>query len=157
LAYIYDEGNNFEAALNYLKEAERIDENNPDLYNNLGIVYYHLSDYENSENYFKKAIILNNRFSEPYNNLGFLYYEKGEYNLSEEYFKQSIEVNLSNQILRAESLAGLAIINMKNGNIDQSRVYKESAMKLNYKMNDIGYLKDKLKWSNELIEIWGNI
>ncbi|MHB9294634.1 hypothetical protein PilKf_00358 [Pillotina sp. SPG140] len=157
LAYIYDEGNNFEAALNYLKEAEKIDENNPDLYNNLGIVYYHLSDYDNSEEAFRKAIVLNYRFAEPYNNLGFLFFEKGEYGLSEEYFRKSIEINLDNQVLEAETMAGLAIINNKNENIDQSRVYKESSIKLDYRMNDIQYLTNKLKWSNELIEIWNNI
>ncbi|MDR2484145.1 MAG: tetratricopeptide repeat protein [Treponema sp.] len=157
LAYIYDEGNNFEEALNYLKKAKKIDENNPDLYNNLGIVYYHLFDYENSENAFRKAILLNYRFAEPYNNLGFLYLEKGEYGLSEKYLKNSIEINLDNQSLRAESMAGLAIINMKNKNIDQSKAYKESSMRLDYRMNNIKYLTNKLKWSNELIEIWSNI
>jgi tetratricopeptide (TPR) repeat protein len=157
LAYIYDEGNNFEAALEHLKEAEKIDENNPDLYNNWGIVYYHLSDYEKSENSFKKAISLNHRFAEPYNNLGFLYIEKGEYRLAEEYFFKSIETNLNNQGLRAESVAGLAIINMNNQNIEQAKAYKETSIKLDYKMNDIRYLTDKLKWSKEIIEIWGNI
>ncbi|MDR1127496.1 MAG: tetratricopeptide repeat protein [Treponema sp.] len=155
LAYVYDEGNNFETALNYLKEAEKIDENNPDLYNNLGIVYYHLSAYEKAENSFKRAIMLNHRFAEPYNNLGFLYFEKGTYSLSEEYFKKGIALNLDNQSLKAESMAGLAIINMKNKNIAQSRAYKEAAIKLNYKMNDIGYLTNKLKWKDELIGIWG--
>ena len=157
LAYIYDEGNNFETALNHLKEAEKIDENNPDLYNNLGIVYYHLSDYENSGNSFKKAISLNSKFAEPYNNLGFLYFEEGDYRLSEEYFLKSIEINLNNQNLRAESIAGLAIINMKNQNIEQAKTHKETSIKLDYRMNDIKYLTDKLKWSNEIIEIWGNI
>jgi tetratricopeptide (TPR) repeat protein len=157
LAYVYDEGNNFEAALNYLKDAERIDENNPDLYNNLGIVYYHLTDYENSENAFKKAISLNYRFAEPYSNLGFLYFEKGEYSIAEDYFKKSIEMNLDNQILRAESAAGLAVINMKNKNIDQAIVYKESSLKLDYRMNDIKYLINKLKWSSDMIEIWNKI
>jgi tetratricopeptide (TPR) repeat protein len=157
LAYIYDEGNNFETALNYLKEAEKIDQSNPDLYNNLGIVYYHLDDYENSEDAFKKAIVLNYRFAEPYNNLGFLYYDKGEYIVSEEYFRKSIEMNLDNQNLRAESIAGLAVINMKNNNIDQAKIYKELSLKLDYRMNDIRYLTDKLKWSNELIEVWNKI
>jgi tetratricopeptide (TPR) repeat protein len=157
LAYLYDEGNNFEVALNYLKEAEKIDENNPDLYNNLGIVYYHLSDYENSENSFRKAMSLNYRFVELYNNLGFLYFEKAEYSLSEEYFKKSIAINLDNQSLRAESMAGLAIITMKNKNSDQARAYKESSMRLDYRMNDIKYVTNKLKWSNELIEIWSTI
>jgi tetratricopeptide (TPR) repeat protein len=157
LAYIYDEGNNFEAALHYLKEAEKLDANNPDLYNNLGIVYYHLSDYENSENSFRKAIALNYRFAEPYNNLGFLYFEKREYSLSEGCFKKSIEINLDNQSLRTESMAGLAIINMKNKNIDQSRVYKASSMRLDYRMSDIRYVINKLKWSNDLIELWSNI
>ncbi|MFP3089463.1 tetratricopeptide repeat protein [Treponema sp. TIM-1] len=157
LAYIYDEGNNFEAALDCLKIAEKIDENNPDLYNNLGIVYYHLTDYENSENAFKKAIVLNYRFAEPYNNLGFLYFEKGEYSISEDYFKKSIEMNIDNKSLRAESMAGLAIINMKNQNIDQSKAYKESSLKLDYRMNDIKYLTNTLKWNKQLIEIWSNI
>lgn len=157
LAYVYDEGNNFETALNYLKEAEKIDGNNPDLYNNLGIVYYHLVDYENSENSFRKAILLNYKFAEPYNNLGFLYFEKDEYSLSEEHFKRSMEVNIDNQSLRAESMAGLAIINMKKGNTDQARSYKEYSIRLDYRINDIKYLTNKLKWSNELIEIWLNI
>jgi tetratricopeptide (TPR) repeat protein len=157
LAYVYDEGNNFETALDYLKAAEEIDENNPDLYNNLGIVYYHLSDYEHAENSFKKAIALNYRFAEPYNNLGFLYFEKGVYDLSEEYFKKSMEVNPGNQSLRAESMAGLAVISMKNRNMDQARAYKKSAVSLDYKMNDTGYLTNKLKWSDELIGIWGGI
>jgi tetratricopeptide (TPR) repeat protein len=157
LAYIYDEGNNFEAALRYLKQAEKIDENNPDLYNNLGIVYYHVSDYEKSEGSFKKAIALNNQFAEPYNNLGFLYFEQGEYRLAEEHFLKSIEINLDNQSLRAESIAGLAIINMKNENIEQARAYKEASVRLDYKMNHIRHLTDKLKWSREIIEIWGTI
>jgi Tfp pilus assembly protein PilF len=157
LAYVYDEGNSFETALYYLKEAEKIDENNPDLYNNLGIVYYHLVDYENSENAFKKAILLNYRFAEPYNNLGFLYFEKGAYSISEDYFKKSIEINLGNQSLRAESLAGLAIIHMKNKNIDQAISYKEYSLRLDYRMNDIKYIIDKLKWNNELIDIWNKI
>ncbi|GHV52912.1 hypothetical protein AGMMS49579_10830 [Spirochaetia bacterium] len=157
LAYIYDEGNNFEAALDYLKAAEEIDGNNPDLYNNLGIVYYHLVDYEKSENAFKKAILLNYRFAEPHNNLGFLYFEKGQYTISEDYFRKALEINLDNQILRAESMAGLAVINIKNGNIDQAKIFKESSLRLDYRMNDIKYLTNKLKWSKELIDIWGNI
>jgi Tfp pilus assembly protein PilF len=157
LAYIYDEGNNFEAALDYLMAAEKIDGNNPDLYNNLGIVYYHLADYEKSGNAFKKAILLNYRFAEPYNNLGFLYFENGQYTISEDYFKKSLEINLDNQILRAESMAGLAVINIKNRNTDQAKVYKGYSLRLDYRMNDIKYLTDKLKWSKELIEIWRNI
>ncbi|MDR1507775.1 MAG: tetratricopeptide repeat protein [Treponema sp.] len=157
LAYIYDEENNFEAALNYLKEAEKIDENNPDLYNNLGIVYYHVSDYENSESAFRKAISLNYRFAEPYNNLGFLYFEKNEYTLSEEYFKKSMAMNLANQSLKAESTAGLAFINMKNNAVDLALTYKASSIKLDYRMNDIIYLTDKLKWDGRLIELWNAI
>ncbi|GHU79328.1 hypothetical protein FACS189462_4940 [Spirochaetia bacterium] len=157
LAYIYDEGNNFETALDYLKAAEEIDENNADLYNNLGIVYYHLADYENSENAFKKAILLNYRFAEPYNNLGFLYFEKGQYTISEDYFRKALEINLDNQILRAESMAGLAVINIKNGNIDQAKAFKDSSLRLDYRMNDIKHLTNKLKWSKEIIDIWGNI
>jgi tetratricopeptide (TPR) repeat protein len=157
LAYIYDEGNNFETALYYLKEAEKIDINNPDLYNNLGIVYYHLHDLEKSEDTYKKAIKLNYKYAEPYNNLGFLYFETGKYDLSEEYFKKSLEINIDNQSLRAETIAGLAIINSIHKNIEQSRNNKALSIKLDYRMNDIKYLMNILKWTDELIEIWNNI
>ena len=157
LAYLYIEGNNFKTALFYLLEAERINENIPDVHNNLGIVYYHLSDYENSERAFRRAIELNNRFAEPYNNLGFLFLGRGEYNLSENYFQRSIELNLDNQSLRAESMAGLAIVHMRNDDIDQARINKEISLRLDRRMNDIRHLTNNLKWSNELIEMWGSI
>ncbi|MDR2943244.1 MAG: tetratricopeptide repeat protein [Treponema sp.] len=157
LAYLYCEGNNYETALSYLKEAEKIDEKTPDLYNNMGIVYYHLSDFKNSENAFKKAISLNNQFAEPYNNLGFLYFDMDKLNLSEEYFKKSIELNLDNKRLKAESMGGLAIINFLNKNIIQARIYKESSARLEYNMNNIKYLTNMLKWTNKMIEVWGNI
>jgi tetratricopeptide (TPR) repeat protein len=157
LAYVYIEGNNFQTALNYLKEAEKINETNPDLYNNMGIVYYHLSDYVNSESSFKKAISLNNRFAEPYNNLGFLYFEKGEYGLCEENFLKSIELNNDNQSLMAESTAGMAVLNMRNGNIERARAYKEASIRLDFRMNDINYLTNNLKWSDGVVGIWSGI
>ena len=157
LAYVYIEGNNFQTALNCLIEAEKINETNPDLYNNLGIVYYNLSDYENSENAFKRAISLNNMFAEPHNNLGFLYFSKGEYSLSEDYFLKSLDLNFDNQSLKAESVAGLALVNAKNNNINQARADKEFSISLDYRMSDVKYLLEKLKWNNTLVEIWGSI
>jgi len=157
LAYIYHEGNNFETALNYLLEAEKINENNPDLYNNMGILYFHLDDYVKSENSFKKAISLNNKFAEPHNNLGFLFYEKHEYSVSREYFIKSIELNLDNLSLRAESFAGLALINFLSNNIEQSKSYKESSIRLDHRMNDARYLLNILKWSFDTVELWSKI
>jgi len=157
LAYIYDEVNNYETALTYLKSAEKISDKNPDLYNNMGIVYYHLNDYRNSENAFKKAISLNDKFAEPYNNLGFLYIDKKEYKLSEDYFNKSIGLNIDNKALRAESVAGLAIISAVKNDSEQSKEYKEFSVSLDYRMNDVIYLKNKLKWSNDLIILWVKI
>jgi tetratricopeptide (TPR) repeat protein len=154
LAYLYDEENNFEAALHYLKKAKNLDENNPDLYNNLGIVYYHLAAYKNAETAFKRAIQLNYRFAEPHNNLGFLYFERDEYRAAEDYFTKSVELNLDNQALRAESVAGLALINMKREKPDRATAYKAYSLALDYRMNDITYLTTHLKWSAELIELW---
>jgi Flp pilus assembly protein TadD len=123
----------------------------------LGIVYYHLSDYENSESAFRKALSLNRRFAEPYNNLGFLYLEKGEHGAAEEYFKKGMETNLDNPGLRAESMAGLAIIGMKNDNREQAKNYKNAALRLDFRMNDIKYLTNTLKWSEGLIALWSSI
>ncbi|MCL2293721.1 MAG: tetratricopeptide repeat protein [Spirochaetes bacterium] len=157
LAYIYHEGNNFKTALHYLLLARQINDNIPDLHNNLGIVYYHLSDFENSEIAFRRAISLNRRFAEPHNNLGFLFITKGEYNLSQKYFEKSIELNLVNFPLRATSFAGLAIISMIGNNIEQARIYKEASIRLDFRMSNLNYLINTLKWSNRLIEIWSRI
>ncbi|QQO08713.1 tetratricopeptide repeat protein [Breznakiella homolactica] len=157
LAYLYDEGNNFTTALYYLTEAEKIDQNNPDLQNNLGVVYYHLKDFEKSENAFKKAIDLNYMFAEPYNNLGFLYLEQNKNALSEEYFLKSNEVNLNNQSLRAESFAGLSILLKLEGNNESARSYKDLSVSLDYRMNDIQYIVNKLQWNKALIAVWESI
>ena len=157
LAYIYIEGNNFETALDFLKKAEKISDKNPDLYNNLGIIYYHLNNFKNSEKAFKKAITLNKRFAEPYNNLGFLYFEKANYKQSEENFRKSIELNPDNPALKAESTAGLAVICMKNNKPEQAKAYKETSIGLDYRMKDIKYLTNILKWNKKLIEIWDGI
>ncbi len=157
LAYLYDEQNNFESALYYLEQAERIDANSPDLQNNLGIIYYHIKDYGKSEEAFKRAIALNHNFPEPYNNLGFLYLEKDELSQSESYLNKSIEINLVNQRLKAETLAGLAFVNFKNNNISKSIQYKKMSISLDYKMNDVAYLIDILQWNKELITIWNSI
>jgi hypothetical protein len=94
---------------------------------------------------------------EPYNNLGFLYFEKGEYGLCEENFLISIELNNNNQSLLAESTAGMAVVNMKNGNIERTRAYKETSIRLDFRMNDINYLINNLKWSDGVIGIWRGI
>ena len=157
LAYVYIEGNNYAAALRYLLEAEKIDDNNADLYNNLGFVYFHLHNPERAIAAFRKAISLNHRFSEPYNNLGFLFLYIGDFGASEQNFKNSLETNLNNQALRAESTAGLAIVNFKNGSLEQSKVLKEEAIKLDYRMNNIQYLINNLKWGDWLIDYYKDI
>jgi len=83
--------------------------------------------------------------------------DMGEYRLCEEYFLKSAEINLDNQSLMAESMAGLAVVNMKNKNIELAKAYKESSIRLNFKMNDIRYLTNNLKWSNGVIGIWSGI
>jgi tetratricopeptide (TPR) repeat protein len=157
LAYVYDAQNNFTTALDFLKQAEMINQTNPDLYNNMGIVYFHLFDFENAEASFRKAISLNSKFAEPHNNLGFLYLAKEEYSLSTECFKTSIALNLVNKNLQAESIAGIALLQQIDGNAEQAKDFKEAAIRLNYQMNSVIYLRDTLQWEDGLIDLWCSI
>jgi hypothetical protein len=81
----------------------------------------------------------------------------GEYGSSEDCLKKSMELNLDNKSLRAESMAGLAVINMNNNNVDQAAACKESAIRLDYRINDARHVLQKLQWSAEFIAVWGAI
>ena len=157
LGYIYDENKNYIKALDYLEKAEAIDPDNPDLQNNLGVLYFHLGRPEDSEASFLRAIELNAFFAEPYNNLGFLYYTEKDYLKSREYLFRGIELNDYNPDLLAESYSLLALIAMQERDPESAAEYKAEAVRSSYRINDIVFLEEGLQWSGEMISLWEDI
>jgi Flp pilus assembly protein TadD len=84
------------AAENYLK-AIALNPENPEYYNNLGVVLQRLDDYDGArENYFK-AIELNPGNDKYYNNLATIYEEDCDYDRAIESYLKAIELNQQNK------------------------------------------------------------
>ncbi len=71
----YFNENNMSAALTELTEAEKYDDENPDLYNYLGMAYFYKKKFDIAEKKYLKALALKQNFSEARNNLGVDYLE----------------------------------------------------------------------------------
>lgn len=67
--------NNVAGALSELTEAEKLDPDDPELLNYLGLAYYRRNKYEIAEQKYLRALALKQEFSEARNNLGVNYME----------------------------------------------------------------------------------
>lgn len=150
----YDTIFNYTEAKKYYLKGLEIEENYPDIWNNLGIVYYSEDDFEQAENCFLKAIELNEFYAYPYNNLAFLYFATGDMELAEVYFQEAIEINNYNQFLLSESYAGLAVIYFLNEDFTTAFKCKEIALSLNSNFMKIDYLEKELRWEGEWADIF---
>ena len=122
----------------------------PDIWNNLGVSYYKIGDIINSKQCLKKAIELNPYYANPYNNLGFILIGS-ENNKTRELLQKLIELS-GDLLLKSESYAGLALVDLMEGNEDMACLNKKNAVKLNTKLLDHDYLKMQLGWQVQWIE-----
>ena len=56
-----------------------LDTKNPDIYNNIGVIYKELRQYDRAIEEFLRAIYLNPNYAKPYNNIGVVYYAKKDF------------------------------------------------------------------------------
>jgi Tfp pilus assembly protein PilF len=94
----YFHENNMTAALTELTEAEKYDDNNAELCNYLGMVYYNKKKYEIAEQKYLKALVLKPTYSEARNSLGVDYLEMHRWDDAIQQFKLVTEdIFYSNQ------------------------------------------------------------
>ena len=74
----------------------KLNSNNPELFNNLGIAYMKIKNFNQAIQSFKRAIEINSHFIEPYNNLGVSLKEVKKINEAIEYFEKAIELETKN-------------------------------------------------------------
>jgi len=70
-----------------------LDKEDPDIYNNLGILYHKQRKYDQSIKNFNKAISLNKYYVNAFNNLGCLYRDYGFFDKAIKAFSQGIEID----------------------------------------------------------------
>jgi tetratricopeptide (TPR) repeat protein len=113
-----------------LEKVIRINEDIPEVYNNLGIIYLNSKNIKNSINYFEQAIKLNPKFSMAYCNLGLAYNKISQFDKASENYLKAIESDSKNIV---------AYFNIGNlfkfkGDLDQAEKNFNKAINLNPNM-----------------------
>jgi len=85
---------NYTAGLNELREAVRVDPENPEIHNDLALIYREMRMYTQAITHFDKAIELRPDYSEAYNNLGTVYLILADWNRAINCFKTALTNSL---------------------------------------------------------------
>ena len=114
-------GENTEA-LNYMKEALKIEPNNYSTHFNLGRVYQKFKKFDEAIKFYKKSISINKKFKEGYNILGDIYFNKKDFNLSVSYYKSSFDLDKTKANLFAIARLGEGLLNLYLINNDKKLI-----------------------------------
>ena len=112
LAICYKEVNNFDKAIETLKEVILIKPNMHEVFNEIGTLYNKQKKYKDSEKYFNKSISLKNNYYRAYFNLGLLNYENKNYSKAIINFEKTLEFN--NKFFDANYYLGECYRKLKN-------------------------------------------
>jgi tetratricopeptide (TPR) repeat protein len=82
---------NYAALIKYL-EAVRLNPDNENILNRLGIIYSQLNLYDEARKAFQSALDLNPKLSFALNNLGSVYFQQRNLKKAEKYFKKAISI-----------------------------------------------------------------
>lgn len=115
-------------ALSSALEGVKVQPDNPDLRNLLGLIYFRQDKYDLAEREFKKAIELAPKLTEAYTNLGSLYYTTERYAEAEEILTQAMGNPL---YLYPENIYNnLGLVQLMLGKEEEARASFEKAISL---------------------------
>lgn len=114
-------GENTEA-LNYMKEALKIEPNNYSTHFNLGRVYQKFKKFDEAIKFYKKSVSINKKFKEGFNILGDIYFNKKDFNLSVSYYKSSFNLDKTKANLFAIARLGEGLLNLYQIHNDKKRI-----------------------------------
>lgn len=100
LSRFYEKQNDIDSALQVYEDYLTKDNQNPDIFYELGRLYYNRKqsgDEERAENFWIQAVALQPRSSNALYSLGLLYERRGQNSLAKEYFLQVLELNPENK------------------------------------------------------------
>ena len=105
---------NLREGLERLLEASKLDPENANIHNGLGLAYRDLGVYEKSIVHFKRALVLRTEFPEAQNNLGTLYLLLREWDLALDCFQRAVSDILYKTPHFAYNNMGLAYYNKRD-------------------------------------------
>ena len=136
--------NDHENAIKFFKKAIKIDNNNPEIFNNLGKSLIAAKFYDEAIECFQNSIMLDNKNFDTYFNLGIIYFDLGNYSDALKNYNSAIRLN--NKIDKIHY--NIAITQSKMGNNKDSVKFFLETLELNPKhikaLNNLGlqYLND---------------
>ena len=122
---------NYPAAFRELQEAKTLDPNNPEIYNNLGVVCYHRKRYRQSVDFLTKAIELKSDYSTAKSNLARTYIEIKKYKQANLLLKEVIDDLKFRSPEQAHDYLGL--MHFRQGKLDKAILEFRKAIELNNK------------------------
>ncbi|MDD3627119.1 MAG: tetratricopeptide repeat protein [bacterium] len=95
LAFCYTEVADKVKALDFFSKAHKLDPENTNILNNIGLLYARNNQYDEALKILKKAIVIEPENALLFQNLGNIYFSMGMYSEAEEAYKKAIEIDPS--------------------------------------------------------------
>jgi len=118
-AYLQINQGNFEKAKNLFKKVISINNNMPEVYNNLGSIFLNEKNFKEAIKYLNQAVKLNPKLSIAYFNLGIIYQKINDFKMAEKNYLQSILLNKDN----VTALYNLGNLYSGNDDLDNAEKY----------------------------------
>ena len=118
------------AAKKLLEKIISINNNIPEVYNNLGIIYLNSKNLKDAINYFSQAIKLNSKFSMAYCNLALAYDKSNQFEKAEENYLKAIETDKKNTVAHFN----IGNLYKFKGDLEKAEKYLNEAINLNPNM-----------------------
>ena len=118
---------NYENSIIYFIKAEKINNKNPDLYNNFGLTLHQMGRYNEAYSKISYAIKLNPKFTNAYCNLGSILIDIEDYENAISNLK--ICIKLDSKFIKAHTLLGVAYHKLQN--YEKAQEIFQNAYKIN--------------------------
>jgi len=124
--YLLNEMEAYEKAIEIYKQGEKLTDQNPGLYYNMGVAYLNMEEDTNAELCFKRTIQLGIKSIDPYINLSSIYFRRSDLKSSKEIINQALQLEPDNPL----AINQLALNNTYEGNYEISEALYKKAVKL---------------------------
>jgi Tfp pilus assembly protein PilF len=134
-AVFFQQAKDWEQSLKNYQMAAELDQNNADIYNNMGVVNKEMRRFDQAIEELLRAVYLNPDYAKAYNNLGVVYYLKKQFDSAIRNYRKAIDLDQKN----LEAFNNLAIIHKKKNEMNQAKSVLNQALAMNAKHAGTNY------------------
>jgi len=135
LAIFHHQAGELQAALADYNKAAELDPANPEIHNNIGLIYKEQKAYDAAIEQFMRALFIDPNFAKAYNNIGVVYYNRGNLKRAVANYQKAIQINPGN----LETYNNLGVIYKNQGQLEKAESVFTKAYSLNSKHPGTNY------------------